>query len=67
MDNTSEARLLARLKSEVEGKTLVLITHKTTLLALVDRVLVMDKGRIVADGSKESVLQALKSGQLNIS
>lgn len=67
MDNTSESRLLEKLAVEVEDKTLVLVTHKTSLLSLVDRVIVMDQGKIIADGPKASVLEALKKGQLRVS
>ena len=35
-----------------EGKTLVLITHRASLLELVERVIVLDTGNIVADGPK---------------
>lgn len=52
MDPASEQLLLARLKEYVADKTLVIITHRTSLLALVDRVIVMDSGKIVADGPK---------------
>lgn len=56
MDPASEQRLLAQLKDYVADKTLIVITHRTSLLALVDRVIVMDRGRIVADGPK-SILE----------
>jgi len=67
MDNASEAQFIRNLKSKLETKTLFLVTHKVALLELVDRIVVMDKGKIVADGDKESVLNALKRGQLNVS
>lgn len=67
MDNTSEARFLERVKPVVEKKTLILVTHKMSLLKLVERVIVLDKGQIVADGEKDSVIEALKKGQLNVS
>ncbi|WNO10364.1 type I secretion system permease/ATPase [Teredinibacter sp. KSP-S5-2] len=67
MDNTSEAKLIANLKETLKEKSLILVTHKTSLLQLVDRVIVVDGGRIVADGDKETVLDALKRGQLRVS
>lgn len=66
MDNTSEARLRHQLKTIIEGKTLVLITHKSSMLELVDRLIIMDKGRVVADGPKEAVQEALRSGRLHV-
>lgn len=56
MDPASEQHLLARLKMAVADKTLIIITHRTSLLALVDRVIIMDHGRIIADGPK-SILE----------
>lgn len=64
MDNGAENRLMARLSREIHGKTLILVTHRASLLALVDRLIVMEAGRIVADGPKEKVLKALASGQI---
>lgn len=58
MDNGSEQQLLQDLKEILADKTLILITHRGTLLSLVDRVIVFDSGRIIADGPKEEVLQA---------
>ena len=40
------------------------MTHRTALLELVDRLIVMDMGRIVADGPKDQVIAALRSGQI---
>ena len=44
-------------------KTLLLVTHRMPLLALVDRLIVLQGGKIIADGSKDRVLDALR--QLN--
>ncbi|MBW8192070.1 type I secretion system permease/ATPase [Neiella marina] len=66
MDNTSEVRLKAKLQDVMKGKTLVLITHKASMLALVDRLVVIEQGRIVADGPKKSVQEALRSGRLQV-
>ncbi|WP_319023276.1 type I secretion system permease/ATPase [Pseudoblastomonas flavescens] len=56
MDNETENAVLEALESEVEGKTLVVITHRTPFLRLVDRVIVMDGGRVIADGNRDEVL-----------
>ena len=58
MDSGSEKQLLEALKEKLVNKTLILITHRGTLLSLVSRVVVFDQGRILADGPKEKVLQA---------
>lgn len=64
LDNQSEAQLKQRLLTAAVGKTIVLVTHRTALLELVDRLIVMDGGRIMADGPKDQVIQALKQGQI---
>ena len=64
MDNTSESRFKARLGTILTGKTLIMVTHRSSLLTLVDRLIVMDGGRVVADGPKDAVLEALSSGRI---
>ncbi|WP_430469317.1 type I secretion system permease/ATPase [Thalassospira lucentensis] len=58
MDSGSEQALIERLKEYGVGKTMVLVTHRTSLLDLVDRVIVLDRGRIVADGPKSILSKA---------
>jgi hypothetical protein len=50
MDNRSEEQFKAHLTAEVRGRTLVLVTHRASLLSLVDRVIVLEAGRVAADG-----------------
>jgi ATP-binding cassette subfamily C protein LapB len=64
MDNSAEARFKQQLEAILPGKTLILVTHRTSLLSLVDRLIVMDGGRVVADGPKADVLAALAAGQI---
>ena len=64
MDNSSEDALRQRLMAKVQGKTLLLVTHRTSMLSLVDRLVVLDEGRIVADGPKEAVIDALRKGRV---
>lgn len=64
MDPGTENRFRDRLGREVQGKTLLLITHKMSMLDLVDRLIVMDNGAVVADGPREQVLDALRQGKL---
>jgi ATP-binding cassette subfamily C protein LapB len=44
------------MKTELKDSTLLVITHKANLLEMVDRVIVIDQGKVVADGPKEIVL-----------
>ncbi|WP_416422979.1 type I secretion system permease/ATPase [Pseudomonas sp. App30] len=64
MDNASEDALRLRLHNWVGGKTLLLVTHRTSMLSLVDRLVVLDNGRIVADGPKDAVIEALRKGRV---
>ena len=57
MDPAAERQLLAQLKLATQGKTLVLITHKPSMLELVDKVIVLDRGKIVAQGPKDKVMR----------
>ncbi|QHS10152.1 type I secretion system permease/ATPase [Sinimarinibacterium sp. NLF-5-8] len=64
LDSTLENHVVQSLARCSVGKTLLLITHRNSLLDLVDRLVVMDQGRIVADGPKVEVLKALAGGSL---
>lgn len=64
MDNASEARLAARLNEYLNDKTFILITHRVPLLRLVDRLVVMDGGRLVADGPKDKIMEMLNKSQI---
>lgn len=66
MDNRTETRLKQHLHEMLPGKTLVLITHRGSLLELVDRVILIDNGMVVADGPRDQVLTAMKSGQIHM-
>lgn len=55
IDSQSELQMIQRLKSALHSETVVIITHRTSLLALVDRVIVVDQGRVIADGPKSIV------------
>ncbi|NQD80401.1 type I secretion system permease/ATPase [Pseudomonas sp. CrR14] len=67
MDNTGEERLKQRLAAISKNKTLLLVTHRASMLTLVERLIIVDRGRIIADGPKESVMEALKKGQISVS
>ena len=64
MDTRSEDVIKKQLPEVIAEKTLVLITHRSSLLSLVERLIVFDRGRIVADGPRESVLESLASGRI---
>ncbi len=64
MDHSGEEVVRQRLKEETLGKTLILITHRSSLFDLVDRIIVIDSGRIMADGPKDEIIEALRSGRI---
>ncbi len=64
MDHTSEEAFKANLKSYARAKTMVVVTHRTSLLSLVDRIIVIDAGRVMADGPRDKVVEALRKGQI---
>lgn len=57
MDKQTEQAFMKRMKTLVSDQTLIVITHKMSVLSLVDRVIILDEGKIVADGAKEQVLR----------
>ena len=66
MDFTTETLFIKKMKSYTEGKTLIVTTHRMSLLDLVDRLIVMDQGKIVADGPKAEVLKAISAGKVKV-
>lgn len=64
MDHSSEEALKGHLKEAIDGKTMIVITHRTSLLPLVDRIVVLDGGKAVADGPRDKVLEALRTGKV---
>ncbi|WP_394270750.1 type I secretion system permease/ATPase [Qipengyuania sp.] len=62
MDAQSEADLITRLEGELRSRTLVVVTHRQPLLRLVDRIVILDRGKIVADGPRDEVLAKLNGG-----
>jgi ATP-binding cassette subfamily C protein LapB len=64
MDNGSEDILRQKLFDLMQGKTLLLVTHRMSMLSLVDRLVVLDNGKVVADGPKELVVEALRKGRV---
>jgi len=64
MDHSSEEGVKQRLRTYANGKTMIIVTHRTSLLDLVDRIIVVDAGKIVADGPKNQVVEALRQGRI---
>lgn len=63
-DNQTELQFIKNVKDIIPGRTLVISTHRSSVLELVDRLIVLDRGQVVADGPKQHVVSALKEGKL---
>ncbi len=65
MDNTSEHRFQQRMQQYKGLKSMVCITHRMSMLSLVDRIIILEKGKVIADGPKDMVLEKLSGGAAN--
>jgi len=63
LDAQSEAQLIGKLESVMRGKTLLIVTHRTQMLRLVDRVIVLDRGRVVLDGKRDEIVRAMTNAR----
>ncbi len=66
MDPTTEAMVIANIQKYCNDKTIILITHRTSLLNLLDKLAVLDQGELVAYGAKDGVIEAVKNGKIPI-
>jgi ATP-binding cassette subfamily C protein LapB len=64
MDMAGEQQLLTRLAPELTHRLVVIATHRPGPLELASRLLILDQGRIAADGPRDAVLQAVKEGKV---
>jgi ATP-binding cassette subfamily C protein LapB len=64
MDFSTEAQITQRITAWAQLKTVVLVTHRTSLLSLVSRVIVIDGGKVVADGPRDRIMEALQTGRI---
>lgn len=60
LDVGLEKTLISHMKQVLENKTLIVITHRFAALDLVDRIIVLNQGKVVADGPKNLVLASLQ-------
>jgi len=64
LDSQSEQKFMYRMKTILDNKTLIIATHRPAMLELVDRIVVLDQGRIVMDDEKQVVLDRLSAKPL---
>lgn len=65
MDTQTEMALIERLQRELSDRTALLITHRLPLLKLVSRVLVIDSGKVIADGPRDAILKQIAKPQVS--
>ncbi len=63
LDSHAEAMLIARLNKATQGRTLLIVTHRMSMVRLVDRVIILDRGRVIVDGARDTVLNAMASAR----
>ena len=61
LDAQAEAALIGRLAHATRGKTLLIVTHRMSMVRLVDRIIVLDKGRVLVDGPRDTVMRAMST------
>ena len=64
MDTQTEMALIDRLQNEMADRTAVIITHRLPLLKLVSRIIVMEQGKVIADGPRDAVLKQITQPQV---
>ena len=64
MDHSSEDTVKRKLREFCSDRTMLVVTHRTSLLDIVERIIVIDNGKIVADGPKATVIEALRQGRI---
>lgn len=66
MDMQAEEQFTKHIEDQSKGRTLILITHRQHLLKLVDRLVLIDMGKVIADGPRDKVIEALAAGQVTV-
>lgn len=63
MEAQTEARFIQQLRKAITTQTVIVVTHRFSLLSLVDRLLVLDEGKVTHDGDKEQVIAQLNASR----
>lgn len=62
MDTQTEQAFIKNMENVIKDKTLIIATHKMSILKLVERVIILHDGKVIADGPKDKILNSLKNG-----
>ncbi len=63
MDDLSEEQFKNKVANIVKDKTVIVITHRPSILSIVDRLIVIDDGKIIADGPKAKIISSFANSQ----
>jgi len=66
MDTQAENSFVHHIQQQTKEKTLILITHRHHLLTMVDRLILMDQGRIIMDGERDMVIEKINQGKIQV-
>lgn len=66
MDVQAEEAFTKHILEEVKDKSLILMTHRMHLLNIVDRLILLDQGKVIMDDKRDRVLQALQTGNIGV-
>ena len=66
MDMQAEAAFKNYINQEIKDKTLILVTHKNSMLDMVDRLILIDQGKVIMDAPRDDVLETLKTGDIKV-
>lgn len=66
LDSQAEAEMIGRLRRATADRTLLLVTHRMSMLKLVDRIIVLDRGQVVLDGRPEEIIRSMTNTQPTI-
>ncbi|MGY0627584.1 MAG: ATP-binding cassette domain-containing protein, partial [Paraglaciecola chathamensis] len=64
LDHQAEDQVKSALESVSAGRTMLMVTHRVSLLSMVNQIIVLDAGKVVIKGERNKVLEALKSGNV---
>ena len=63
LDNALETEMIGRLREWAAHRTLIVATHRMPIVSLADRIIILARGRVVADGPREAVLERMKANR----
>lgn len=66
MDTQSEAAFKHYVQTQVQGKSFVMITHKYNMLDMVDRIILLDHGKLIMDGPRDKVIADIQGGKVAV-